>query len=249
MPKPKSPADETKLAHPSYGVISLARQTGGARRLFGSVAQEHHSTVALRIHRADFRRSTTSDRTSPGDRLIEVVLSSAQFVEMFTTMNVYSGTPCTITWFEGGVEEPPEIPSEASNIREEFRERMAGTAESLAKKTAAVMALLPASLNKKTRREIQHAVESMVTEVSSNIPFFLETFRESTEKYVKAAKAEVDAVVTHAAQALGLPRLVEIFSAERMVPALDPVEDLPQLTAGSADNAEPSSAPGSGGGA
>lgn len=225
----KNVTDETTFDHPSYGLVSFHHRTGGAMRLFGSCVEDHHHTVALTIKRATLARSNTGDRFSPGADLIEVVMSSAQFAELLTTMNVYAGTPCTITRFGGRVEEPPVIPSEASTIRAEFRARMAGIATSLAEKQAGVMALLPKSLQKGVRRQIEIAVESMVTEVASNAPFFVEVFQEATEKVVTAAKAEINAIVTHVAHVTGLEVLKKHFSGEAMVPVIEAMEPLPLL--------------------
>lgn len=238
----KSITDENEVEHPSFGLVSFHHQAGRVKRLFGSHIAEHDHTVALRIKRGALKRSNTGDRYSPGDDLIEVVLSAAQFAQLLTTMNVYSGTPCTITWFHGAVEEPPELPSEPANIRAEFRARMAGIAESLAQKTKTVLDLLPASLKKGTRREIEHAVQSMVTEVAANAPFFVEQFQEATDRAVTAAKAEIDAVVTTVVTMTGFEVLKKHFSGERMMPEIAAIEPLALPPAGDTTPTKPDDA-------
>ena len=85
------------------------------------------------------------------------------------------------------------------------------------------------TIGKGDREDIRKLLTRVKSEYKSNMPFALEQFNEATDKLTQAAKAEVDAFVTHAAVMTGLEQLRKIGNGE-VAP------DLKQL--GSADGEE-----------
>jgi len=201
--------------HPSYGAVSFSRITSsGKRRLFGSSMESHYHSVRLRIHEAELRinRDTHSERVSEERQIIEVELSAAQFAELLTTMNQGSGIPCTILRREGigEIPEPPETPVETTNVRNDFAAKMTALEPELAARAKAIMDLLPASLNKGTRRQVEIQLERLAGLVTEHAPFALDQFQRAAERVTAAAKAEIDAVTTHVVYATGIKALREM---------------------------------------
>lgn len=223
--------DDEILKHPSYGMVQFSRVTGGNCRLFGSALEGHNHRIELRIHEAEMRIDHERHMERPYARaqIIEVALSAAQFAELLTTMNAGSGVPCTITrrMGVGAIEEPPAVAVESANVRPDFAAKMAALRPNLRKRAEKIMALLPASLNKKTRREIEIGVERLAAQVSESATFALDQFQEAAERVTSSVKAEIDAVVTHVVQATGIDALREM-RARGEAPALPAHEEKDQ---------------------
>lgn len=215
--------DDEILKHPSYGMVQFSRVTGGNRRLFGSALEGHNHRIELRIFEAEMHidHDLHMERPYAKGQIVEVALSAAQFAELITTMNSGSGVPCTITrrMGIGGVEEPPAVAVESTNVRTDFAAKMAALRPDLKDRAQAVLDLLPASLSKGTRRQIEIALGNIVDRVAGNATFALDQFQEAAERVSATVKAEIDAVVTHVVQATGIEALREM-RARGETPAL-----------------------------
>lgn len=219
--------DDDVFKHPSYGMVQFSRVTGGHMHLFGSSLEAHHHRIELRIFEAEWivDHDLHMERPYPGRQIIEVALSAAQFAELVTSMNVSSGVPCTIMRREGkGIERPPVLPVESENVRTDFAAKMAALRPDLANRVKEILDLLPASLNKGTRRHIEIALGNLVERVAGNATFALDQFQEAAERVTAAAKAEIDAVVTHAVVSTGLDTLAKMKARDE-VPVLPAHEE------------------------
>ncbi len=86
-----------------------------------------------------------------------------------------------------------------------------------------------ADLQEMDRKDVLWALEKVMMHYRSNAPYMAKVFQETTEALVGAAKAEVDAFITHNIVAEGLRSLAE--KAIAAVPALpDPDEMVNQGT-------------------
>jgi len=106
--------------HPSYGTVMFTRTHcgGGREKLFGSAITNHFTTVKLTIREAELRHKYHEDRIWGDRKIIEVELSAAQFVELLTTMNVGTGTPCTIRFRQDvGKIEIPSPPARGRGLK------------------------------------------------------------------------------------------------------------------------------------
>jgi len=207
--------DDDKQTHPSYGLASFSRRTGNPGRLFGSPLPNHQAYVTLAIRTGHLMKETTSGQeryfgSIRGD-LIEVDLSSAQFAELLTTMNVGLGVPCTIRYVNNKrVEDPPEIPQEVEKVRTHFAEKMKEAAQDFKEQRKSVEALLEKkSLSQADRKQIANALGRVEMMLTSSAPFYLEMFEESAQKVVLHAKSEIDAFVTHNVFTEGLKAIAE----------------------------------------
>jgi len=204
--------DEERETHESYGLVRFSRCEGNPGRLFGSSLKDHGSYVSLSLRKAEVIHSLGRDRyygSMHGD-LIEVSLSSAQFAELLTTMNVGSGVPCTIRYFNGKrLEGPPERPLEVQKVKDSFQRDMSNLVAEAKQVVKDVEALLEKnSLTKADRRAILEKVGHVMMCVEHNTPFMLDQFEKASEKVVTTAKAEIDAFVTHNIVSEGLKAIL-----------------------------------------
>ncbi len=189
--------EDKEIEHPSFGMIGLARTSGGAK-LFGS-SVDHHNYISLTISRAKLVRGLHHDHYYSKEDLIEVALSPNQLSELLMNMNVGEGVPCTLhrILVDGVyqmVPQPDEVSSSTKTYVDEFKERMAKLAEQAASliSHARSVAEKPTA-NKTERRELTHELEMMVQELRNNMPFALESYIEQVEKVVTQAKSEIEA--------------------------------------------------------
>lgn len=195
--------DSNRTTHPSYAIIRTARSQHGGRgvRLFGSSILHHH-TVSLTIARASVDRSHNRDWTCPGNEIITVRMSEAQFGRFVSGGGIYEGVPCTIT--REGMEGIPEPEHEFDRERfdREFEEKMRALTEQCAQGRARVRELLALpKLNKSERAELLGLMEGIIQEFGSNVPFVLTSYNEAVEATTEAAKREVEAHIMAAARA------------------------------------------------
>ncbi len=219
--------DDEILAHPSYGMVQFSRVTGGNCRLFGSALEGHNHRIELRIFEAEMHidHELHMERPYGKGQIVEVALSAAQFAELLTTMNSSMGVPCTIMRRGGAqVEEPPAVAVESANVRTDFAAKMKALQPNLRERAQAILDLLPASLNKGARRQIEIGVERLAAQVTESATFALDQFQEAAERVTTSAKAEIDAVVTHVVQATGIEALREM-RARGEVPTLPAHEE------------------------
>jgi len=132
---------------------------------------------------------------------------------------------------EGRIDQVPTEKKEVDRTRDYFRDRIQETMQVFEDGVAEIEEILNGkkTIGKGDREDIRKLLTRVKMEYKSNMPFALEQFNEATDKLTQAAKAEVDAFVTHAAVMTGLEQLRKIGNGE-VAP------DLKQL--GSADGEE-----------
>lgn len=217
------PDDEFEREHPSYGILHIARTSGGgsAIRLFGSPLATHYGTIRLTISKGKWIHGLHHDRYFGMNKdFIEIEMSAAQFADAITSLNMGSGTPCTIRYVGGQrVENPPDHATEAEHIRDNFE----GSLDKYKEKARTYrkrIEELTGKLSTKAREEIRIALDVMEQQLASNVPFVVKQFQEATTRITTAAKAEVDAFVTGVVRAAGLQSI-----AEGRLPSLLPSAD------------------------
>ena len=229
---------EETFRHPAYAMIGFCRVQGNPGPLFGSQVTDHHTFMRLRIHHAERRHYLNSDWFSAthaeggGQSLIvEVDLSAVQLAELLTCPNVGDGVPCTLRYLEGAppIEKPPEVTSPMEEVRDDFRRSAEHLASLVHTHHEEMKKLLP-KLTKKEREEAVRRMAMIEQEIHSNMPFVEQCFREVTEKSIAAAKAEVDAFVTHAVMIAGM-QAIHDRAAQAALPEAGEVET-PRLEVG-----------------
>lgn len=198
--------------HPSYGVVGFSRIQGDPGKLFGSQLPAHGTFVQLTIKRAVRYHDLSHDWIhGRGRELIEIWLSSAQFAELLTTMNIGDGVPCTIREFNGEtMEMPPQGGrTTAEEIHGTFKEKVVKFSQYVNTKTNELRGLLLAkgTIKVEDRKRVAAHLEYIRRELEQNIPFVEKSFQEAVEKTTVHAKAELDAMVSTTIHKTGLEAL------------------------------------------
>lgn len=199
----------TRHTHPSYGKIAFTRTYSNGTDFFGSeLTQDNY--VSLEIHNAEVIRDLSCDRYfTDGPTLVRVRLSSAQFAELITSMNVGSGVCCTIERINGQkVEEYQPQESRKEFVHNEFKLRMKEFSNQLTEKQKQAKELInKKTLSKEDMRLLNNYIEWLSQEISSNIPYFAERFQQTMDTVVHEAKLEVENAIQHKISVLGLNEL------------------------------------------
>lgn len=197
--------------HPAYGMVAFNRVSGSPGKMFGSKIPQHGQYVRLVIKRGQRKHDHGDMLKGMGLSLIEVWLSSAQFAELLTTMNIGDGVPCTLARIAGKSVEcmPQDEETESDRTYAAARDKMRGFAGELRGKVDAIRAKLEAkgTIKVATRKEIAQLLDRIMMEVSSNMPFLLRCYQEAVEKVSTQAKAELDAMVSKVITDKGLEAL------------------------------------------
>jgi hypothetical protein len=218
--------DEKVFNHESYGMVGFSRISGQSGPMFGSSLPDQGSFIRLRVTRA--RRTHSLGRDwyhGSAKTMLELDLSASQFAELITSMNMGAGVPCTLRFCEGRPMDPcPEEKLEAEQVREDFKEKTAQVARNMTESKSRIDEILAKkTLTKADREEVEKLLGLVIQDVRSNMPFWLDQFHEATGKIVSAAKAEVDAFMTHALMQAGQKALAEGASKNLLTERLPPL--------------------------
>lgn len=190
--------------HPSFGLIHGCRFQSNGTRLFGS-SLEHSSGISITISTAEHKRDYSADHYFQREELIEITLSQTQFAEFITTLNNGNGVPCTINHVNRKRMPPPPYKSKSMMSQEEFANRLHNMSVDLSKSMKEMFAALEKpNIGKGDRAFIKGRIEHFLQEIRSNIPFYVEQFKEQMDKTVQEAKTEVEAFVDNRIRTLGL---------------------------------------------
>lgn len=212
--------DKPKETHESYGLVQFSRVSHGPgkTRLFGSAIRDHHTTICLSVSRGEVTHDLGRDWYFGNEELIEVELSAHQFSELLTSMNSGPGVPCTIRRLNNKrVEDPPFREVEMEQVSLAFQQRMKEKTVEFNKRISELQQRLsePGPIKASEKNKISESLGMIQQELSANVPFAMETYEEATDKIKVAAKAEVDAFVSHAIHAIGVKTLRETTTEER----------------------------------
>ena len=166
----------------------------------------------MKIHNSEIIRELTQDRYyTTGIPLIEIRMSSGQFAEMITSMNIGNGVCCTIERLGINKINPlPEQESRKEFVHRKFEDRMKMFANKIRQQQKEAKELVKKkSLSKEDMRQLQSHLEWLTMEVESNIPFFAKCFQETMDEVVFEAKTEVENAIQHKINTLGLSALHE----------------------------------------
>lgn len=198
--------------HPAYGMVAFNRVQGSPGKMFGSSLPQHGHFIRLIVRHGKRKHDLGRDWVmGDGPSVVEAWLSAAQFAELLTTMNIGDGVPCTLKRIEGRkVEDMPEDEeTEAERTYRAGEAKMTVFAAELKEEIAAMRSkvLSKGALSMAARREVVALLDKILRETEANMPFALRSFQEAVEKTSTQAKAELDAMVSHAITLKGLEAL------------------------------------------
>lgn len=197
--------------HESFGMIKVSK-VSGSQRLFGSHLDDHGHFMVLEIKRGVRDRSNGRDWYRGRRSIVSVAMTAAQYAEMISTaMNSGDGVPCTIEHVHHVQMDPVPVDeqSEHKAIRTQFKEQTAHVGARLEEAIEEVEGIIEAgkTISKGRAKEILGALQKAHRHYTGTSSFMVDQFRESTEKTVSAAKAEVEGMFALMIQRAGLDRL------------------------------------------
>ena len=194
--------------HESFGQISFSRISGRTNFYGSELEQDHY--IDMEVYASEVERDLTQDwYYARGLPLIKVRMSSGQFSELITNLNIGTGTPCTIEMVnEKYVQELPFQESRKEFVHRKFEDRMKEFAIELRKRQKVAKTIIAKkTLSKDDMRTLQQHVDWLTQEVESNIPFFAKCFQETMDEVIQEAKLEVENAIQHKISVLGLTEL------------------------------------------
>jgi len=195
--------------HESYGMISFSR-INGTNRFYGSELQQDNY-MEMKIYHSIVERTLTKEWYYADNHvpIIKLRMSSGQFAEMITSLNIGDGVPCTIESIQGKqVDKLPEIENRKEFVHKQFNDRMFEFAKRLKEQqTKAKEIVKKKTSSKEDVRALSNHLEYLTQEITSNIPFFMECFQETMDEVVHEAKLEVENAIQHKINVLGLAEL------------------------------------------
>lgn len=198
----------------SYGMISVGRVTGGGKNgLFGS-SINHTSTISMKIGHGSLTRDLNSDWFHMEDRLIEIEMSTLQFSELITSLNVGAGIPCTIKFTkEDGCINYKPLDDIVSTFKKEVNKKLSTVSRAMDGIDSKVAELLKKNtINKNERLELLDMLTTITgTLRGRNIGFTADMFDEQIVKTMSEAKCEFEGFVLHRLTELGLEHLKNEF--------------------------------------
>jgi hypothetical protein len=213
--------------HPSFGMIDIVRGTSsGKQNLFGSSIQQQ-AFIKLEISRAILNRDIYHDDYFPiSPPLISVYMSPSQWADAITSLNT-TGVPCTIEWFNGENIEAPPFESKRVQFDEEFKKKLEDTASETNEFITKIKEILAKpNIGKKDREEILQQIDMIRMQIASNIPYIKKSFTEQMDQTVIEAKNEVSHLIEERLKALGLEKLKDQLSVDRLPELEDKKEEV-----------------------
>ena len=212
--------EEKVEKHPSWGMIGFYRNHGSERQLFGSDVS-NYGTVCLKIKHAKKDRALGRDWTMGTDIICEVEMSSLQFAELLTNMNVGDGVPCTIRYTAtDGIVKYQEEKSKLDVLYEE-RDAVVDRASSNLKEARDAIAELvnTKKLSKSVGNELVHKISTALSDLEGdNFELYKRQAHKEVDKLVVEAKSQISDYVTAKIYSVGLETLV---NAAEVTPQLN----------------------------
>lgn len=229
--EPAIDAEHGDEAHPAFGVAVVTRRSGGGRSLFQSDLL-HNETVSLSVRQATRKRELNHDWVHPGQELVEIEMSLAQWGSLVSSIGLGSGVPVTIrsTERDAFLPEIPHQPRTAENLREvrEVTDRMYARVKTAA---AALHVAIHEKKGVRATKEALNALENAVAGAGSNAQFTVDSLVEAGEQVVAQARADIEAHV------------LEVVRLTRADPSIEaPAFDAPSLPGPAASRGEPTDA-------
>ena len=185
---------KNKEKHPSYGMLSFNRTSGGITSLFGS-SIKHKDTIRMRLLEGEVDRHLNSDYYFGHNEIVEVEMSYSQFAEAITSMNQGCGVPVTIKYRQdkGNIEDVKNQNKIADNLINE-------TSKLFEEKK---------SFTKADKENILSMLRKLKQEIGVNTEFTYEMFNEQMDKTTLEAKGEIEAFMQNKINSIANLSLVE----------------------------------------
>lgn len=195
-----------KFTHPSYAVVSISRCSGDTE-LFDS-AMTHQHYISLSIKLASKHTDGSHDFIFGREELIEVAMSESQFCRAITSMNMGSGSPCTLQRYNGEMIEQPLAEDRLNSHRDMVKDKLGDVMEEQ-EKLGARVAKWRSEKHRPTLKELGELAQELQqasAHFQSNMTHYAGAFEEHMERVVDDAKTEVESHLLATTGRLGLNR-------------------------------------------
>jgi hypothetical protein len=157
------------LEHPSFGHITVARQSSNRAELFGASGR-NHNCISIEISDAsvDVDDEDGTYFINARKRILEVAMTPLQFAQAMASLNCSEGSPCTITWRDGKFLSPPEkITTRLDHVVNCFQEEMVALGKECDQFLEQARALREkANVNKGDREQFVKLAEGLVAKIT-----------------------------------------------------------------------------------
>ena len=206
--------DEVVETHPCYAQIG-ANRVQGRKVLYGSdFVHEHYITIriaASSLHKQLGRDSAMASHIP----YIEVALSEAQWATFVSTMNVFTGTQCTLTYLNR--ESVPQLETPPDKQEKFKTDAKAILADHVKKLAALENAIAAGNIPAKLKKELADTVAVLRANLLPNVNYIGEQFVEHMENTKEKAKIEVNAFIHGEIARAGLKSLQAPISTTSML--------------------------------
>lgn len=193
-------------SHESFGMVSVSRVSSShPQKLFGSEVGTNN-LMKLTVSKASVNQNLGRNWYHSKDDIVEVYLTPVQYAEMISSPNT-QGVPCTINYsIEHGPIKSKNIDTVTQHVESVIDEKLSNFKEEAAKSLKEINQLLnkKGTINKSERESIFNLANKLTAELTSSIPFYEKSVKESIEKAKLEAKVEIDSHITHAITNAGI---------------------------------------------
>lgn len=187
------------LKHPCFGLARFSRVFGYSGFMFGSDVQSENFIELTINHAERVQGDYRVHYYDYGKPIVRLKMTQTQFAELLTNMNIGNGVPVTLEAVNGERIEQFDL-NEAKNhldeLKDDFKERSKKTVNSLIETSNVLKRIInKKNLSKKDQEDAMNLLDRYITEIRSNMPFFIKLYKEETADIVQRAKSELDGMI------------------------------------------------------
>ena len=187
------------LKHPCFGLARFSRVFGYSGFMFGSDVQSDNFIELTINHAERVQGDYRVHYYDYGKPIVRLKMTQTQFAELLTNMNIGNGVPVTLEAVNGEQIEQFDL-NEAKNhldeLKDDFKERSKKTVNSLIETSNELKRIInKKNLSKKDQEDAMNLLDRYITEIRSNMPFFIKLYKEETADIVQRAKSELDGMI------------------------------------------------------
>lgn len=187
------------LKHPCFGLARFSRICGYSGFMFGSDVQSENFIELTINHAERVQGDYRVHYYDYGKSIVRLKMTQTQFAELLTNMNIGNGVPVTLEAVNGEQIEQFDL-NEAKNhldeLKDDFKERSKKTVNSLIETSNELKRIInKKNLSKKDQEDAMNLLDRYITEIRSNMPFFIKLYKEETADIVQRAKSELDGMI------------------------------------------------------
>lgn len=206
--------------HPAFGIIGVHRVSATPGKVLFQSDLRHPQYIRITVSEAARKRDLKHDWVHPGRMICEVSLSMSQFASFVASAGT-EGIPCTIEFTGSGASDPgqrpglnpaPRLALTHDEVRAAASEAYGGIQEALTAYETALEGKEPAA----ARRTALGNLRAAVVNAAPNVDYAAAKLDEHAEEVVEQSRGDIEAMVTQAAERLGIsPSGIQAIEAAR----------------------------------